>query len=207
MTKELVRLKLGDIASVRSGLVLSRKLSKTPTQYRYQLINLRSINQAGYIETENVDLYDATEPLSSEYLTHTGDVVIRLTAPYTAVLIDDTTSGMVISSNLVVIRADTSWILPEYLYWLLNTPKVKRQIYENTSSNMLGAIKPRYFADFEVSLLSMENQETIAALNLLAHKERQLLNELAMEKEKYYFYTINEIQKQMRRGNRHDDSK
>lgn len=205
MTKELVRLKLGDIASVRSGLVLSRKLSKTPTQYRYQLINLRSINQVGYIETENVDLYDATEPLSSEYLTHIGDVVIRLTAPYTAVLIDDTTSGMVISSNLVVIRADASRILPEYLYWLLNTPKVKRQIYENTSSNMLGAIKPRYFADFEVSLLSMENQETIAALNLLAHKERQLLNELAMEKEKYYSYTINEIQKQMRRGNRHDD--
>lgn len=205
MTKELVRLKLGDIASVRSGLVLSRKLSKTPTQYRYQLINLRSINQAGYIETENVDLYDATEPLSSEYLTHTGDVVIRLTAPYTAVLIDDTTSGMVISSNLVVIRAEASQILPEYLYWLLNTPKVKRQIYENTSSNMLGAIKPRYFADFEVNLLSMENQETIAALNLLAHKERQLLNELAMEKEKYYSYTINEIQKQMRRGNRHDD--
>ena len=193
---------LGDVYKRQ---VLSRKLSKTPTQYRYQLINLRSINQAGYIETENVDLYDATEPLSSEYLTHTGDVVIRLTAPYTAVLIDDTTSGMVISSNLVVIRADTSWILPEYLYWLLNTPKVKRQIYENTSSNMLGAIKPRYFADFEVSLLSMENQETIAALNLLAHKERQLLNELAMEKEKYYFYTINEIQKQMRRGNRHDD--
>ena len=205
MTKELVRLKLGDIASVRSGLVLSRKLSKMPTQYRYQLINLRSINQAGYIETENVDLYDATEPLSSEYLTHTGDVVIRLTAPYTAVLIDDTTSGMVISSNLVVIRAEASQILPEYLYWLLNTPKVKRQIYENTSSNMLGAIKPRYFADFEVNLLSMENQETIAALNLLAHKERQLLNELAMEKEKYYSYTINEIQKQMRRGNRHDD--
>lgn len=205
MTKELVRLKLGDIASVRSGLVLSRKLSKTPTQYRYQLINLRSINQAGYIETENVDLYDATEPLSSEYLTHTGDVVIRLTAPYTAVLIDDTTSEMVISSNLVVIRADASQISPEYLYWLLNTPKVKRQIYENTSSNMLGAIKPRYFADFEVSLLSMENQETIAALNLLAHKERQLLNELAMEKEKYYSYTINKIQKRMRRGNRHDD--
>ena len=122
MTKEMVRLKLGDIASVRSGLVLSRKLSKTPTKYRYQLINLRSINQVGYIETENVDLYDATEPLGSEYLTHTGDVVIRLTAPYTAVLIDDTTSGMVISSNLVVIRADTSLILPEYLYWLLNTP-------------------------------------------------------------------------------------
>ena len=108
---------------------------------------------------------------------------------------------MVISC-LVVIRADASQILPEYLYWLLNTPKVKRQIYENTSSNMLGAIKPRYFADFEVSLLSMENQETIAALNLLAHKERQLLNELTMEKEKYYSYTINEIQKQMRRGNR-----
>lgn len=201
----MTRLKLGDVASVRSGLVLSRKLSKTPTRFRYQLINLRSVNQAGYIDTENVDPYDATELLNSEYLTHTGDVVIRLTAPYTAVLIDDVTSGMVISSNFVVIRPDARLILPEYLYWLLNTPKVKRQIFENTSSNMLGAVKPRYFTDFEVSPLSIENQKKIAALNLLAHREYQLLNELAIEKEKYYSYTINEMQKQMRRGTRHDD--
>ena len=70
---------------------------------------------------------------------------------------------------------------------------------------MLGAVKPRYFADFEVSLLSIQNQKKIAELNLLAHRECQLLNELALEKEKYYSNMINEIQKQMRRGIGHDD--
>ncbi|MEG1756817.1 MAG: restriction endonuclease subunit S, partial [Clostridia bacterium] len=192
-------------AAVRSGLVLSRKQAREATKYRYRLLNLRSVNSAGYIDVESTDLYNATEPLNPEYLSHEGDVIIRLSAPYTAVLIDDTTSDMVISSNFAIVRPELSCLLPEYLYWLLNTPKVKRQIFENTSSNMLGAVKPRYFADFEVSPLSVESQAKIAVLNRLAHREYQLLNELVIEKEKYYSYAMNEIQKQMRRGIRHDD--
>lgn len=198
-------MKLGDIAAVRSGLVLSRKQSREMTQYRYRLLNLRSFNSGGYIDVDNTDIYNATEPLNADYLSRKGDLVIRLSAPYTAVLIDEATSNMVISSNFAIIRPDASLILPEYLYWLFNTPKMERRIYENTSSNMLGAVKPRYFADFEVSLLSIENQKKIAALNLLAHKECQLLNELATEKGKFYSYTINKIQKDMRRGIKHDD--
>ncbi|MCD7822457.1 MAG: restriction endonuclease subunit S [Oscillospiraceae bacterium] len=203
----MLNLKLGEVASVRSGLVLSRKLSKTPTEYRYQLINLRSINPDGYIEKELVDVYDAVEPLSQEYLTRKGDVVLRLTAPYTAVLIDDSVSGMVVSSNFVVIRSDARVLLPEYLYWLLNTVEVNRQIYENTTSNMLSAINPRFFADLEVSLLPTESQEKIGALNILAHKECRLLKELSVKKEKYYAYTISEIQKQIRRDISYDNKK
>lgn len=198
-------MRLGDVATVRSGLVLSRKQARETTKYPYKLLNLRSVNPGGYIDVENIDLYDATEPLNPDYLSHVGDVVIRLSAPYTAVLIDSATSDMVISSNFAIVRPGSGCLLPEYLYWLLNTSKIKRRIFENTSSNMLGAVKPRYFSDFEVSPISIENQKKIAELNLLAHRECQLLNELASEKEKYYSYTINEIQKQMRRGTRHDD--
>ncbi len=198
-------MKLGDVAAIRSGLVLSRKQARDITKYRYRLLNLRSVNPDGYIDVEGIDLYYATEPLNPNYLSHLGDVVIRLSSPYTAVLIDSATSDMVISSNFTIVRPESSYLLPEYLYWLLNTTKVKRQIFENTSSNMLGAVKSRYFTDFELTLLSIENQKKVATLNLLAHRECQLLNELAMEKEKYYSYIINEIQKQMRRGTRHDD--
>ena len=202
-----MELRLGEVATVRSGLVLSRKQARNATKYRYKLLNLRSVNPGGYIDVENSDLYDAVEPLNPAYLSHAGDVVIRLSSPYTAVLIDSATSGMVISSNFAIVRPDQDCLLAEYLYWLLNTAKVKHQIFENTSSNMLGAVKPRYFADFEISPISIENQEKIAALNLLAHRECQLLNELATEKEKYYSFTINQIQKQMRRGISHDDKK
>lgn len=196
---------LGNIATVRSGLVLSRKQAREPSRYCYQLLNLRSVNDDGYVNLDEVDIYDATEALNPEYLSQERDVVIRLSTPYTAVLIDESTSGMVISSNFVIIRTNSYHILPEYLFWLLNTQKVKRQIFENTSSNMLGAVKPRYFAEFEVCLLPLPDQQKIAALNHLARRETQLLNRLAEEKEKYYTYLIDKAQKEMRRGRNHDN--
>mgnify|MGYP002118558632 FL=1 len=187
-------MKLGDMATVRSGLVLSRKLSRVPTKYRYPLLNLRSIAPEGYIDTTFLDVYDAIERLAVDYLTQKNDVVIRLSAPYTSVLIDDETNGMLISSNFVVIRTDNKSISAEYLFWLLNTSKVKRQIFENTSSNMLG---PKFFADFEIDLLPMEDQKKIAALNKLARRERFLLTALAREKEKYYATVIDGLQDKM----------
>ncbi len=144
-------MKLQDLASVRSGLVLSRKQAKEPSEYRYPLINLRCIQQEGTIQLKEADIYEAKEPLKEEYLSQSGDIIVRLTAPYTAVLIDETTSGMVVSSNFVVIRVEDKSLLPEYLFWLLNTEKIKRKIYENATSNMLGAVNARFLADFELA--------------------------------------------------------
>lgn len=194
-------MKLGNIATVRSGLVLSRKQAREPSDIRYPLLNLRSINPGGYIEADQLDVFDAAEYLSPEYLSQVGDVIVRLTAPYTAILIDKVTVGMVISSNFVIIRADRRELLPEYLYWLINTPKVKRSIYENTGSNMLGAINAKYFSDFEVPSLPISKQQQIAAMNELALKETKLLRQLADEKERYYSLLIDRTYKEMKRGN------
>ena len=194
-------MKLGNIATVRSGLVLSRKQAREPSNIRYPLLNLRSINPGGYIEADQLDVFVAAEYLSPEYLSQIGDVIVRLTAPYTAILVDKVTAGMVISSNFVIIRADRRELLPEYLFWLINTPKVKRSIYENTSSNMLGAIKAKYFSDFEVPFLPIAKQQQIAAINELALKEAKLLRQLADEKECYYSLLIDRAYKEMKRGN------
>ena len=158
-------MKLGNIATVRSGLVLSRKQAREPSDIRYPLLNLRSINPGGYIEADQLDVFDAAEYLSPEDLSQVGDVIVRLTAPYTAILIDKVTAGMVISSNFVIIRADRRELLPEYLFWLINTPQIKRSIYENTSSNMLGAINDKYFSHFEVPTLPIAKHHQTAEIN------------------------------------------
>lgn len=193
-------MKLKDLANVRSGLVLSRKQSKELTDYQYSLINLRCIQPEGEIDLDESDIYRAKEPLKKEYLSQCGDIVVRLTAPYTAVLIDETTSGMVISSNFVVIRVEDKRLLPEYLFWLLNTEKIKRKIYENATSNMLGAVNAKFLADFELALLSVEDQRKIAHFNLLAKREHQLLRMLADKKEKYYAGVLNQAYKSAKKG-------
>lgn len=193
-------MKLGYMAAVRSGLVLSRKQARETAEISYPLLNLRCIKADGIVDMDQLDIYRAKEHLAPEYLSQVGDIVVRLSAPYTAILIDESTAGVVISSNFVIIRADRRKILPEYLFWLLNTQKIKHEIYENTSSNMLGAIKAKYFTEFELDLLSVKDQQKIAALNSLARQETTLLHQLAEEKEKYYARTIERIQKEMKRG-------
>lgn len=194
-------MKLGSVAQVRSGLVLARKQARGRTEYRYPLLNLKCIHPNGYIDTALCEMFDSVEYLNPEYLTHKGDVVIRLTVPYTAVLITDELEGYVIPSSFVVVRTDHSIVLPEYLLWLLNSQQVKQRIYESAVSNMLGAVKPRYFAEYELEELPISRQRMIAELNRLAKQEVQLLEKLAAEKAKYYNNVIAHVHNEIKRGN------
>lgn len=194
-------MKLGSVAQVRSGLVLARKQARGRTEYRYPLLNLKCIHPNGYIDTALCEMFDSVEYLNPEYLTHNGDVVIRLTVPYTAVLITDELEGYVIPSSFVVVRTDRSIVLPEYLLWLLNSQQVKQRIYESAVSNMLGAVKPRYFAEYELEELPITRQRMIAELNRLAKQEVQLLEKLAAEKTKYYNNVIAHVHNEIKRGN------
>ena len=200
MTGKISRVRLGDVATVRCGLVLSRKQSPTPTNARYRLLNLRSINADGCVEMAMLDEYYAVESLSPEYLSQVGDVIVRLTAPYTAILVDEESAGMVVSSNFVIIRPNPRQLISGYLAWLLNTRKAKRVIFENTSSNMLGAINPKYFACMEVALPSIDRQSAIADLNALALKEGRLLRRLADEKKRYCDFIMNTLHTDDRKG-------
>ncbi len=193
-------MKLETIATVRSGLVLSRKLSKTPTAYRYPLLNLRCVNPKGEIDQSQLDVFHATEPLAPEYLSHVGDVVVRMSIPYTAVLIDEDTAGMVISSNFIIIRVHRQ-LCPGYLHWLLNTPQIKRNFYENTGGNMLGAVKSRHVSELELELPSLENQEKLAAMYQLSLREARLLHQLAGEKALYHALLLERAHHEMKRGN------
>lgn len=194
-------MKLGEIASVRSGLVLSRKLARENPVQRYRLLNLRSITPEGYIDMNETDVFDAKETLPGEYLSQVGDIVIRLSAPYTAVLIDEESEGMVVSSNFVIVRTDPQVLLPEFLYWLLNTSEVKHRMFENSSSNMLGAVKPKFFADYEITPLPIPEQQKIAAINALAKAESKLLRQLANAKEQYYEAILRNTFNEIKRSN------
>lgn len=194
-------MKLKEGATVRSGLVLKRKEAK-PDQpsVAYRALNLRSVNSAGYLDTSQLDVFNASEALGAEYLTRADDIVIRLTSPYTAVLINEATTGLIITSNFVVVRVNKTLILPNYLVWLLNTAKQKRQIYESATSNMLGAINAKYYANLALVPLPIDEQQRIADLNQLAQREIQLLHKLADEKATYYAEMIDTAQRNMRRS-------
>ena len=193
-------MKLGEVALVRSGLVLSRKVAKSPSPFRYSLLSLRAMSGEGEILEEELDVFHAAELLKEEYLTRLGDIIVRLSAPYTAVLIESKWENIVVSSNFVIIRVDTQMVVPEYLAWYLNRPWIKRKIYKDSSSNMLGAAKSTLFRKMPLSLPSLEDQYRIGQVFLLARKESALLFSLAEQKKKYYEDILEQMNDRTRRN-------
>ena len=165
---------------MRSGLVLSRKKSKGGEGELYALLTLRSVKEEGVLDMSAVDMYVSTSVLPSVYQTAVGDVVVRLTWPYSAVLIDEQSSGMLVSSHFVIIRPDREKLNPGYLHWVLNRQSTRRLIYENTSANMLNAVRPQFFSELKISLPPMVEQKKIAELQLLTRRER-ILQEMLMQ--------------------------
>lgn len=180
MTTKKSRQGLNGFASVRSGLVLSRKKSKGGEGELYALLTLRSVKEEGVLDMSAVDMYVSTSVLPSVYQTAVGDVVVRLTWPYSAVLIDEQSSGMLVSSHFVIIRTDREKLNPGYLHWVLNRQSTRRLIYENTSANMLNAVRPQFFSELKISLPPMVEQRKIAELQLLTRRER-ILQEMLMQ--------------------------
>lgn len=196
-------MRLDELSTINTGLVTARKQVKIPNDetIKYRTLNLKAINQNGYIEDYLVEDFWANERLKTGYLTQIGDIVVRLTTPFTAVLIDEMHTGIIIPSHFVVIRADLKRILPEYLYWLLNTEKVRQEIQQNISSTTIGAVKPMSYAALNIELITLEEQKQIGELYRLAKKELHLLNQVMEQKELYYKEAINKIQKEMRKNN------
>lgn len=194
-------MKLESLATINTGLVTARKQAKEWEKgcKSYKTLNLKAINEKGYIDDDLIEEFRAIEEIKTVYLTQMGDIVVRLTTPFTAVLIDEQHEGLIIPSHFVVIRANRKKILPEYLYWLLNTEQVKQELQQNINSTIIGTVKPKTYATLNIECLELEEQRQIGELNLLAKRELYLLVQIMGQKELYYKEAINKIQKEMRK--------
>lgn len=194
-------MRLAELANINTGLVTARKQAKITDQeiIKYRILNLKVINKKGYIEDNLVEEFEAKERIKPVYLTKVRDIVVRLTYPFTAVLIDEGHENMIIPSHFVVIRPDKEKILPEYLYWLLNTEKVKQELQQNINSTTIGTVKPMSYAELDIERITLQEQAQIGELYMLAKKELYLLDQIMGQKELYYKEAINKIQKEMRK--------
>lgn len=199
--------RLDEAAVINTGLVTARKQARgvSDSIIQYKLLNLKAINSKGFIEDCLLDDFETLEEIKPIYITQMGDVVVRLTSPFTAVLIDEMHTGMIVPSHFVVIRTDAKKIIPEYLFWLLNTEKVRQQLQQNISSTMIGTVKPMTYAALNIQQITLAEQRKITDIYLLSKRELMLLDQLIKQKELYYKIAIDKIQKEMRKN--YEDNK
>ncbi len=189
-------MKLKQIADIRTGIVAARKKATDESLFRksYKMINLKCINEKGYIDFSLAEEFEANEMLSNDFLTQKGDILIRLSVPYTSIIIKKPEEeGYVIPSHFAIIRVDCNLATPEYILWLLRSSKVQQQIRMNNSgSSGFGTISSGFFSNLDIRCPSQQRQKAIGKLLMLSEREQELIYRLSEEKEKYT-YAILEV--------------
>lgn len=200
---------LGDVAEVRTGLVLSRKKASDDidVKFEYKALNLRCVVSEGYLDLDDAEEYYSTERLKSEYLTREKDILVRLSSPYTVVYITEQKQcGYVIPSHFAIVRAVESKAAPEYLNWFLKRDAVRQKIIQNVSgSTAFGTISSGFIAGLKIRDIPIAQQKTLGTMLLLAEREQELLHKLSVAKALYSKAVVNEIYDRIKRGNKNDE--
>jgi restriction endonuclease S subunit len=180
---------LEDVADIRTGLVTARKRAngKQDDYFKYKQLNLKAISDSGYININLTEEYKAEQKLKQDYFTQHGDILVRLSVPYTAVIINrKELCGYLVPSHFAIIRAKRDKIIPEYILWILRRKSTLQQIIRNNSgSTTLGTISSGFFSSIPIHSIPIEKQKAIGQLEILADREQELLQKLAEEKLKY----------------------
>ena len=188
---------IGDVALIRTGVVISRLKKdgqKNYTSY-YKVLNLKAVADEGYIMPEYIEEMDLPYIEKGDCFTQMGDILVRLSAPYTAVMIKNKEQcGLVIPSHFAVIRVDKIKASPEYVYWLLKRDKnLGRIILSSSGSTALGTISSGALANLPMKFVPMRKQKAIGELLLLMEREQELLNKLSAQKEQFMKLSLEKI--------------
>lgn len=188
-------MKLYDIASLQSGLVLNRKEAHSyeETEKIYKRLNLRSLCSYNEIDHQKLDIFTAKEILDPAVLTQPGDIVIKLFTPIFPVVITEQDAGLVIPSQLAVIRIFNSKVLPHFLRYWLSTSEVSDSLRLFEGGQSQRTIKIGTFTELEIPVPTLKDQQIVADMVSTNLRREQLYRNLIDEQNKLTMLNIQKI--------------
>ncbi|HLR09544.1 MAG TPA: restriction endonuclease subunit S [Bacillota bacterium] len=188
-------MKLGEISTIESGLILSRKRARGDFDFEkeYKILSLNNIEPHGDFNEAELEQFPSNEILEDRYFTQVGDVLLRLNEPFTSVCIQKHQAGILIPSYFVSIKITNKNFLPAYVSWYLNTNNVKREFYRSQSGTLTPNINQKIIRELKIPKLAMTDQQRITQVHNLYLKERRLLTDLMKQKDQYFQAVTNKI--------------
>lgn len=186
---------LKDVATIRTGAVLARKMASLDEieamedfvgeAPEYFSLNLKCVLESGEIDSGKVELVYTKKPLNDVFLTREDDILVRLSAPYTSLLVTGEHVDLLVPSHFAIIRVDSEEADAAFVFHILQRKSTKRKILQNANgSSFLGTINSGFFSEMELPDVPLDKQKVIGDMVRQAKLEQFLLKNLAEKKRK-----------------------
>lgn len=187
-------MKLGEIAEIKTGLVLNRKKAdKSEKSIKYITLTLKSVKKHGFISINELEDFYSWELLNENYLTKTNDIVIRLSEPNTAVYINKDNENILVPSQFCILREKKSAFNFEFLAWYLNSETIKKKLRKVSIGSTLSIVTTSFLNELSIDKIPIEKQALIIKIVKLKNRELNLIEALIDEKEKLYDGLITQV--------------
>lgn len=100
-----------------------------------------------------------------------------------ACAVDVELENAIAAGNIYIIRTDAIKLLPAYLAWYINQPKVQVRLKEMSSGITIQTIPISVFLTLEIAVPPLDVQQSIARLAALQQREQVLTRKLMEKRE------------------------
>ena len=157
------------------------------TDEQHQYIDLSSVDRESHLITETKEINKTNAPSRAQQIVKTNDVLFGGTRPMLKryCLVNETYDNEICSTGFCVLRADTTKILPEWIYFMISTNDFYTYVEQNQKGASYPAISDADVKNYMISLPSIDEQKKLVKLlNNLEKKYNNLFNSLPIEIEK-----------------------
>ncbi len=185
---------LGEIFNIGSGVVSKRKEVPPGTDgINYKILTLKSLDNRGFIDDYLLEEFVSIDEIDDKYLTKKGDIVIRLSSPFTAACINDDQENIIVTSLFAILRPKNQNVYTKYICIYLNSDIMQKQYLKDASGSVLQMIKTSSLKDYKIKLLEMKYQKLAVEINDLMIRENILMEDLLENKKQYNRIVLNKI--------------
>jgi len=179
-----MRVTLKDVAFVKAGHPFRGSITELPSdEGNGYVIQLKNIDTDGVVNWSQLTRTNITGR-KIEFLKD-GDVIfVARGSKIVSAVITEPPVDAVSSQHFFVISLKQDVLLPEFLAWQLNQAPAQKYFQNSAEGSVQVSIKKNVLEDTELTVPSLETQQSLTRLIKTAQIEKQLLNELINNRQK-----------------------
>lgn len=176
--------KLEEIADIIIGINEAR--GKKSGEFTYHMVTPADLDDSN--DFDRLEPVNLETEVGDHNLVRRGDLLIKRVSPNFVTLVTSEISGVVVSSNMLIIRCHRS-VVPAFLAGYLELRGLEALKHYTERGMIMHSVSKRELNEFMIPLPDMETQKVLGELWLLNKRKRDLLSRLS-EKESDHIKSI-----------------
>lgn len=148
----------------------------------------------GYLNHDNLSCFNILDTTTNIKLSEPRDIIMKVTTPYDACIIEDVDAGLFIPSFCIKMKVNDPRINPYYLLSYINSSSFNNVVKAQSVGVLVNIINISKIKEIEIPLIPLEEQEVIGNKYINTIEKIKTMKEIIALEHDYYDSCFKELE-------------